>query len=106
MSSFPVARRFKRRPCDTKAAVLWQGQFSFESGVDLSEGGMRSHKHFHLSTELEVNFVVPGGGFVSSRARVVFVRPEDDGTFSYGLEFIDPSTTLKEEVRSFVETSL
>jgi hypothetical protein len=104
---FHPKREFKRKKIATKVGVLCRGQFSLEQGVEIGEGGMllRTRKFFKIGDHLEINFSIPGGGYVSSSAEVLYLIEPTPGEFYFGLKFLDPATILKLEIRHFVEPS-
>lgn len=99
-------REFERRKFSTRVAVLCHGQFTIETGVEVGEGGMllRTRKQFNVGDPLEINFSVPGGGYVRCQATVVYKLEYGPGELYFGVQFIDPSTVLKLEVRQYVES--
>jgi hypothetical protein len=102
--NFEKKRAFQRRKVTTKVAMLCKGQFSFEKGVEIGEGGMllRTSKHLTPGDRMELNFQVPGGGFVTGQAEVLYMLEPSPGEFFFGIRFVDPSMILQLEVRNFV----
>lgn len=103
---FTEKRRHKRHPLDTQVGILDRGAFSFETSVEISEGGMqlKTFKPLAVGERIEIRFFLPFGPFVSATCEVVYNYEPHLRQYYAGLRFVEIAPELVSSIRTYGET--
>ncbi len=96
-------RRYPRRTYQRKVGVLAAGHFLVCEAGELGEGGLSiiSEFVFSVGSEALINFQIPGGAFISLRAKVRTIK-KDQKSVLHGLAFVDVPFQQRRQIRAFV----
>jgi hypothetical protein len=102
-SSFAEKRRFKRHPLNTQVGILDRGAFSFETSVEISEGGMQLQvfKPLIVGQRVEVRFFLPNGPFVAATGEVVYIYEPNTRQYHAGIRFLNIPEEVAEAIRAY-----
>lgn len=104
--STKAERKHKRVGIGGQVAVLHRGQFHFEVGVQISEGGMliQADREFSPGESVEVCFFIEEDKYVSVLAEVIYrLDVKTGGGSCFGLKFINTSPQALALIRQYAD---
>ena len=102
-SSFADRRKYPRHRLDTQVGILEDGAFSFETSVEIGEGGMqlRTFKPLPVGRQVEIRFFLPNGPFVSVTGEVVYNYEPNTREYFAGIRFINVAPEVADSIRAY-----
>ena len=99
-------RKYPRREMKKHVGVLYRGQYFVAQSTEIGEGGISIRSDMLLDNDgcVILSFQVPGGGFMTTRARVRSTQKEEAGFVTHGLSFENISFSSKRQIRAFVSS--
>ena len=100
-----ASRKHKRVNIDGQVAVLHRGEFHFENGVQISEGGMliQADREFLAGDSVEVCFFVEKEKYISVLAEVIYRLDQKAGGSCFGLRFVNTSPQALELIKQYAD---
>lgn len=100
-----VVRRYRRSTIDVKVGLYYRNEFRFETGIQISEGGMllAVRQPYQVGDALELCFFLPEGEMIEARAQVVYaLDQESEQNLKIGLAFHVLPSNMQRWIRNYV----